>query len=297
MRTTSDCLPCFLRQALGTARRSTTDPARHWQLVGEVGGLLATFDPQLSPPENALHFYRLIAARTGTIDPFAAEKAESNRFAQGLEPRTRELIRSTSDPLRTAIQFAISANVLDYGAQHLLDRDEALAACRQPLTIDHSAALSARLVPGADILYLADNCGEIVFDRLVVEQLLARGCRVTVAVRSQPIINDATRVDAVACGLDRLCEVIDSGSDAPGTPLALCSPAFRARFASADCVIAKGMGNFESLSDTPAPLFFLFVVKCTTVLTHLRARFPAVGLEIGSPVLLQGDALRGAVAA
>ena len=254
MRTTSDCLPCFLRQALGTARRSTTDPARHWQLVGEVGGLLATFDPQLSPPENALQFYRLIAARTGTTDPFAAEKAESNRFAQGLEPRTRELIRSTSDPLRTAIQFAISANVLDYGAQHLLDRDEALAACRRPLTIDHSAALCARLEPGADILYLADNCGEIVFDRLVVEQLLARGCRVTVAVRSQPIINDATRVDAVACGLDQLCEVIDSGSDAPGTPLALCSPAFRARFASADCVIAKGMGNFESLSDTPDPL-------------------------------------------
>lgn len=83
MRTTSDCLPCFLRQALGTARRSTTDPARHWQLVGEVGALLAGFDPQLSPPENAIHFYRLIAARTGAADPFAAEKVESNGFARG----------------------------------------------------------------------------------------------------------------------------------------------------------------------------------------------------------------------
>ena len=290
MRTTSDCLPCFLRQALGTARRSTTDPARHWQLVGEVGALLAGFDPQLSPPENAIHFYRLIAARTGAADPFAAEKVESNGFARGLEARTGELIRASSDPLRTALQFAISANVLDYGAQHLLDRDEALAACRRPLTIDHSAALCARLEPGADILYLADNCGEIVFDRLVVEQLLARGCRVTVAVRSQPIINDATRVDAVACGLDQLCEVIDSGSDAPGTPLALCSPDFRARFAAADCIIAKGMGNFESLSDAPAPLFFLFVVKCATVLAHLRARFPEAGLRIGSPVLLRGEA-------
>ena len=103
-------------------------------------------------------------------------------------------------------------------------------------------------------------------------------------------INDATREDAVACGLDRLCEVIDSGSDAPGTPLALCSPDFRARFAAADCIIAKGMGNFESLSDAPAPLFFLFVVKCTTVLAHLRARFPEAGLRIGSPVLLRGEA-------
>ena len=83
---------------------------------------------------------------------------------------------------------------------------------------------------------------------------------------------------------------IDSGSDAPGTPLALCSPDFRARFAAADCIIAKGMGNFESLSDAPAPLFFLFVVKCATVLAHLRARFPEAGLRIGSPVLLRGEA-------
>ena len=296
MRTSCDCLPCFLRQALGAARRSTEDPARQWQLVGEVGQLLATFDPQLSPPENAVHFYRLIADRTGAADPFAAEKAESNRFARNLEARTRELIRASSDPLRTALQFAISANVLDYGAQHLLDRDEALAACRRPLTIDHSPALHERLAPGARILYLADNCGEIVFDRLVVEQLLARGCRVSVAVRSRPIINDATRADAVACGLDQLCEVIDSGSDAPGTPLTLCTDAFRARFAAADTIIAKGMGNFESLSGTAEPVFFLFVVKCATVLAHLRQRCPSPGLRIGSPVLLRGDALRDRVA-
>ena len=86
MRTTSDCLPCFLRQALGTARRSTTDPARHWQLVGEVGTLLATFDPQLSPPENALHFYRLIAARTGTIDPFAPGRRRAPASPRGSNP-------------------------------------------------------------------------------------------------------------------------------------------------------------------------------------------------------------------
>ncbi|MDX9833755.1 MAG: ARMT1-like domain-containing protein [Desulfobulbus sp.] len=294
MRTTVDCLPCFLRQALITARRSSADPARQWQLVGEVGALFATFDPQLSPPENAVHCYRLIAARTGVADPFAAEKAESHHFARSLEGRTRERIRSTADPLHTAIQFAISANVLDYGAQHLLDRDEALTSSRQPLTLDHSMALSARLVPGADILYLTDNCGEIVFDRLVVEQLLARGYHVSVAVRSQPIINDATREDAVACGLDQLCEVIDSGSDAPGTPLTLCSSAFRARFAAADCVLAKGMGNFESLSGTPGPIFFLLVVKCSAVLAHLQERFPAVALSIGSSVLIEGEALRSA---
>ena len=110
----------------------------------------------------------------------------------------------------------------------------------------------------------------------------------TVAVRHAPIINDATFEDAVGCGLDRLCPVISNGADVPGTPLDVCSEEFRRRFAEADCIISKGMGNFECLSEVQAPLFFLFTVKCSTVLDHLRRRLPEKELRIGSPVLLQG---------
>ncbi|WP_306549397.1 DUF89 domain-containing protein [Desulfobulbus sp.] len=288
MQTGNDCLVCFLRQALATVRRCADDPAVHWRIAAEVGAMLSGFDPRLPPPENAVHYYRLIARRTGVADPYLAEKRESNAFALALEARTRECIQRDSDPLLAAIQFAVSANVLDYGSQRLLDRDEALASCRQPFAVNHYEALRQQVGQQANILYLADNCGEIVFDKLLIEQLLARGCQVTLAVRQSPIINDATLEDARLCGIDRLCPVIDNGADVPGTPLGNCSEDFRRRFAEADCIISKGMGNFECLSEVQAPIFFLFVVKCTTVLAHLRQRYADAGLRIGSPVLAQG---------
>ncbi|MBM9536974.1 damage-control phosphatase ARMT1 family protein [Desulfobulbus alkaliphilus] len=288
METGNDCLVCFLRQALTTARRSTSDPRLHWQLTAEVGAMLSSFDSRIPPPENAVHYYRLIARRTGLRDPYAAEKQESNAFALALEAQTREVIRAEADPLRAAVQFAINANVLDYGAQHQLDRDMILNSCRQAPVIDHFSALAQQLEGRPDILYLADNCGEIVFDKLLIELLLARGCRVTVAVRQDPIINDATLDDAVLCGLDRLCPVITNGADVPGTPLSMCSDEFRRHFAAADCIISKGMGNFECLSDVPAPIFFLFLVKCSTVRAYLQNRLDRTDLDIGSAVLLSG---------
>jgi len=287
MRTGNDCLVCFMRQARAVIGRSTSDPREQWRLLTEVGGMLSGFDPRLPSPENAVLFYRHIARSTGVSDPYREEKQESNAFALGVETRTRELIHQESDPLRAAIQFAINANVLDYGAQYRLDRDAALATCRQPLAVDHYAALQRQVEGQATILYLADNCGEIVFDKLLIERLVAKGCRVTLAVRRAPIINDATREDAVHCGLDQLCPVIDNGADVPGTPLANCSEIFRRHFAEADCIISKGMGNFECLAEVRAPLFFLFTAKCTTVLTYLKRRCADADLRIGSPVLLQ----------
>lgn len=288
MRTGNDCLVCFLRQSLATVRRCTDDPLVQWQIVAEVGAMLADFDQALPPPENAVHYYRLIAERTGVVDPYLAEKNESNSYALALEERTRQLIAASKDPLLAAMQFAINANVLDYGAQVRLDRDQALASCCRPLAIDHSTALRRLIKRRPRLLYLADNCGEIVFDKLLIEQLLALGCSVTLAVRRSPIINDATPADARLCGLDALCPVIDNGADVPGTPLAVCSPEFRRAFAQADGIISKGMGNFECLSAVAAPIFFLFIVKCTTVRDHLNRCFPDAGLAIGASLLLQG---------
>jgi uncharacterized protein with ATP-grasp and redox domains len=293
MQTGNDCLVCFMRQTLETVRRSTSDSVQQWRIISEVGGMLATFDPRLPPPENAVHYYRLIAKRTGVADPYLHEKQESNEFALALEAKTRELIAQKPYPLAAAIRFAIHANVLDYGAQHRLDRDAALASCDHPLAIDHSQALFQLIERRVNILYLADNCGEIVFDKLLIELLVSRGCRVTLAVRRSPIINDATTEEARLCGLDALCEVIDNGADVPGTPLNACSEPFRRRFAEAECILSKGMGNFECLSEVRAPIFYLFIVKCTTVRDYLNRCLAGGGLEIGSSVLLEGRALLG----
>jgi uncharacterized protein with ATP-grasp and redox domains len=140
-----------------------------------------------------------------------------------------------------------------------------------PVDPDAAAALR-RAVAGADrILYLCDNAGEIVFDRLLIEVLPSE--KITAVVRGTPVINDATLEDARATGLTEVVRVMDNGSDAPGTLLETCSPAFRDCFAAADLIIAKGQGNFETLSETRGKrIFFLLKVKC-----------PLIARDIGEP--------------
>jgi hypothetical protein len=127
-------------------------------------------------------------------------------------------------------------------------------------------------------LYLADNAGEIAFDRLLIEQISPE--RVTLAVRGAPVINDATLVDAQAVGLDEIVKIVDNGSDVPGTLLNDCSLEFRRRFAEADLILAKGQGNFESLSNQSGNLFFLFKVKCPLVANQIQQ---PIGMQVLSP--------------
>ena len=134
------------------------------------------------------------------------------------------------------------------------------------------AALRRAVDEARDILYLADNAGEIVFDRLLIEEMPRD--RITLVVRGSPVINDATREDAEAAGLSSLVTVIDNDSDVPGTILESCSPDFRSRFAQCDLVIAKGQGNYETLAGENQNIFFLFKTKCPVIARD-------VGNEVG----------------
>ena len=127
-----------------------------------------------------------------------------------------------------------------------------------------------------DILYLGDNAGEIVFDRLFIEQLPYQ--KLTYVVRGEPIINDVTIEDAREVDMCDLVEVIDNGSDAPGTILDNCSHEFQKRFAYSDLIIAKGQGNYETLSDVDQRIFFLLQVKCPVIARD-------IGCEVGSFVV------------
>jgi len=186
-----------------------------------------------------------------------------------------DTIAGASDPLRAALRFAACGNIIDYAAQHSFDAAATMAECgSQPFVLDDYPRLLEKLEHSGreptKILYLADNCGELVFDGLLIGELQRLGCVVTLAVRGAPIINDATMDDVHVCGLDKLCRVIDNGTGCPGTPLADCSDIFQQDFADADVILSKGMGNFETLSDVSAPLFFLFTVKCIRVASYLH---------------------------
>lgn len=286
MRTYEECLPCFLRQALQVARICSDDEKVHRAVGAAVGALVDRLDLQETPPANAIKVYAEIARVTGCPDPYRHQKKRSNEQALLALPRLREEVRRASNPLAAAVRFAIAGNIIDYGACAEIDAEAAFARCRTvPLAIDHTEILVKRinqLKKNSRILYLADNCGEIVYDLLVLERLRDCGLDLTVAVRGGPIINDALLEDARDCGIDQVARLISNGVACPGTSLAHCSAEFLEHFHQADLVVSKGQGNFETLSEVERDIFFLLTVKC-----RVAARYLA-GLTGTDPRLLSG---------
>jgi len=232
------------------------------------------------PPVMGRDIHRIVRRVAGDGDPFRAIKRRQNEFALELLPRVRERVESAEDPFEAAVRMAIAGNIIDLGAKTSLGEREVLdavdTALHDPIDGD-PAGLQTRAEEAASILYLADNAGEIVFDRLLVERLPLE--RVTVAVRGEPAINDALMADAETAGLTEIVRVVENGSDAPGTILADCTPEFRDTFGSADLIIAKGQGNYETLShSTDRQVFYLLKAKCPVIARD-------IGCEVGALVV------------
>ena len=282
MRTYTDCFICLMKLALNIARRTGNDEQRERVILERVAGLLPSFSMEDRPPEMALVIHNVIKEITGVEDPFAEDKRVSNRIALKSAPSVREMIRESPDPLLSAIEFAIAGNSIDIGANHDMDIDASLREIvqeegtrLQSENPDHFllTEFRTRLSTAGVLLYIADNAGEIVFDMLLIEVLREKypGIDVTVAVRNSPIINDATLQDAEEIGLTKIVRVISSGCDTAGTLLKDCTTEFRDLFYSADMVIGKGQGNFETLSDIDREVFLLFKTKCPVIARYTQS--------------------------
>jgi hypothetical protein len=287
MKTNLDCMPCFLRQSLDACRIVSDDEDLHAMLLQDTLRSISGMDMRKSPPEMARIIHRMIRQTVGSDDPYRQIKDESNALALAMLPRLRDDLAAADDPLDLAVRFSIAANIIDCGVD--IDRSpERIAAELEQAAqapIAGSTGQLARLVDQAEsILFLADNAGEIVIDRLLIEQLPAG--RVTVAVRGLPIINDATYDDAITAGLDEVAPVIDNGTDIPGTVVDECSEAFRKIYQAADLVIAKGQGNYETLSHRSEPILFLLKTKCPVIAADLA-------MPIGSAVIRPNETLAG----
>lgn len=290
MRIFLDCIPCFVRQALDSARLVTDDEQIHEKVVREVLRLAADLDMSQSPPVIGQQIHRLIRKLIGNTDPYRELKQRFNRLALELCAELEERVRTSEDPLETAVRLAIAGNIIDLGVKTSIKESDVEKIIRDCLTADFDSRQVEEFrnaVSRAEkILYLVDNAGEIVFDRLLIEQLPCE--KVTVVVKGNPVINDATIEDAEVAGLTRIVEVIDNGSDAPGTILESCSQAFRNRFAESDLVIAKGQGNYETLSDADKNIFFILKAKCPVIARDL-------GCEVGEMILRKSESFNDIV--
>ncbi len=270
MRVAPDCFPCFLHQIVKTGRLEQASETDLLQAIREFSAAVPGISAEATPAEIGGIAYQVLARVTGIADPYARIRKESVEEALAFYPTVKELVAGSTDKLKAAVKAAIAGNLIDHG----LDLEtEMMARVRgildRELAIDHSEELRQCLSRARSVLYLADNAGETVFDRILVEEL---GKPTTYAVRKGPIINDALAEDALHSGLDGLARIVSSGCSTPGTIVSLCSEEFRETLREADLIISKGQGNYEGLSDERLPVFFLLVAKCQAVARDLGVR-------------------------
>jgi hypothetical protein len=277
-------MPCFMGQMTDAARLATDDPELRQRWVRIALRELAEWPFELPPPMFAGRLHARLRELTGTDDPYAQDKRRANELALALLPELRELVAEADDAFAAAVKLACAGNLLDMGVKtgHALDPDEVEPLLRGTLEeppLAGTEELREALEGAQNVLLLADNAGEIVLDRLLVEQLDGRS--VTVAVRGGPIINDVTLQDARDVGMTQVARVVSNGARYPGTVLEECSGEFRREFDGADLLISKGQGNYETLNDCGRDnLFFLLRIKCNAVSRE-------TGLPAGSPAIIR----------
>ena len=261
----------------------TPDEEKVREVLNEVGAMLKGFSLDNPPPENGRLMYKKIAEITGNPDPFRELKKKYTEAALKLYPSLKHIVAQSEDRLLTAIRLAIAGNVIDFGAKSSLAKSPTEFNLEKEVeeTLGRNFALldyenfKAHLVAASGVLYIGDNAGETVFDRVLIEEM---GRPVTYVVREKPIINDATYEDAVEAGIHNVARILSSGVDAPGTILSRCSDEFWKAYDSAGLVISKGQGNYETLSEEKRLIFYMLKLKCPVIAQEM-------GVEEGDIIL------------
>lgn len=283
MLTSINCLPCFVKHCCDITKRATDDPAVIEKIMRGVLSELAKQDLAQSPPEIVQKLHKIVKETTGINDFFSAEKSYFNKMMLDLEPALDAEIRASSDPLLAAVKFAIAGNVIDFGVYHTLSDQQVLDALHEAVAHEFTTEYDRfrdDLLKAKTIFYIADNAGEIVLDKLLIRQIIdLKGADgITLAVRGYPTLNDVTREDADLVGLTEMVQIVDNGFDAPGTVLHQAGKEYREKFDSADMIIAKGQGNFETLSAEAGNIYFLLKAKCPAIADN-------IGVAVGTLIL------------
>jgi len=284
MKTYLDCVPCFLRQALEAARLAGATEKQQKKILIKLARKLLKISLDMPPSATARDVFRIVNKVIGfKQDIFAEIKEKSNKLVLKFYDQLKAKVNHSHDKLLTAAKLAIDGNIIDYGAKIFSHPEEEIEKIlkeenkvirKETKRLFNYQKFKSVVKKSNTILYLGDNAGEIVFDRILIEEMKNFNNKVKIiyAVRGKPIINDALLKDAYQVGIDKIAEVISSGADTPGTVLDRCSEKFLEIFKSADMVISKGQGNFEALSDIERPIFFLLMAKCSVIAKIVNSR-------------------------
>jgi len=278
------CIPCTLRAAYDIAAKATKNEDLRRRVIAETLKWLSEGDVLSNMTPAMLHTYvfRLVQKITGNSDPFAYLKRESNKLAMKLAPVLRDEIRKRNfrDSFKIAALGAVCGNAIDFEVEGYQvsfgDLERSLLEClKSDLAINDIPNLIDALSKSKLVLYLPDNAGEIVFDKIFIQVIVDNfPVKVLAAVKSGPILNDVTMNDALEVGLNEVADIITTGSDSIGLNLNECSEDFLKRLRDADIIIAKGQGYYESVTEIEhiiqKPIVYMLKAKCSVVAKSLN---------------------------
>lgn len=286
-----DCMLCILRQSLDAARFATPDVDLQKEILEQTMRVTLESGLDSDPPTLGTIIHRIVREVADDPDPYYKEKRRFNQLALGQLEKVRRWIEESDDKFETTVRLAIAGNSIDFALGSI---DEKMISDAIHKAIDQTLVGSMDELRGAidsaqTIFYITDNAGEIVYDRLLIEMLISPEFNkdVTVAVRGEPILNDALLEDAEEAGITDLVPVIGNGGDGLGVLFNLTSPEFNEKFANADLVIAKGLANYETLGFgpteiTPKKIVFLFKAKCDFIAQSSGAKLGDLVVRIPS---------------
>ena len=284
MNIQKECVECIVGQIDKALRVLDINDLRYDKIMNEVKNQSLDFSYDHTPPFVAKDPYAYLSKELGLEDPLYEIKQQSIQKAIELLPIVYSELERSEDKLFSAIKASVAGNVIDFGAKEQYSiEDEINSVFKTNFAIDRYKDLKSNIEKYDDILILADNSGENVFDKVLLEVLnkLYPNKNYYYATRGRPIINDITIKEAYQIGIDRFATILDSGVDTPGLDLSRASGDFKEFFYRVPLIIAKGMGNYECLEQLKDDrIFFLFKVKCDVVAK-------SIGQKSGDLILAQ----------
>jgi damage-control phosphatase, subfamily I len=284
MKTDVECIPCIIGQCINTLDIIGCSEKLRREAVKRLLNNLSEVDYEFSPAYNTDIAYAVAREVTGVKDPYYDLKKKYNRLALEFYPGLKQMVRLSKDRLYAAAKISVGGNIIDLGINlnkgKTLDFKDILSEIKNiPFAADDYKEFKKSLDESTDILYLSDNAGEIVFDRVFVEELVERKKNVILSVKSAPVSNDVTMEDIKEVGLDNIVKVIETGNDRIGVNFESASDEFLKEFKKADLIISKGQGNFESLDNVEANTFFMLKAKCEKIARALEVNYLDIVLE------------------
>ncbi len=284
MKSTVDCVPCYIKQVISTLRTAGVKEEEQYSIINALFPTIAQLDPLKTPAENSsivlFETYRLL----GKDDPYKEAKEASNQLARTFYPAMERIISYSGNPLLTAIKTSVAGNVIDMGINPDFDIGASISQeLQRGFQRDDFETFQEMLKEGSPLVMIGDNSGEIVFDYLLLSLLKDFTNELYYVVKGGPILNDATMDDVEEVGISLIAKAITTGNNYLGVIPEKCSQELSSAIEAAGVVLAKGQANYETLEGTSLAgdkTFFLLQAKCPVIAENL-------GVELGDSVFVR----------